>query len=68
METLFIEANALTLFFPYLKSQSFFVGSVWDVKHRKFLRSLQTFSGIVANDGKLGIHAPNKGGLHVSSF
>uniref|UniRef100_A0A914D322 NWD2 C-terminal beta-propeller domain-containing protein n=1 Tax=Acrobeloides nanus TaxID=290746 RepID=A0A914D322_9BILA len=40
-------------------------GSIWDVKHRKYLRSLPNFSGIVANDGKIGIHSPNKGGLHI---
>ena len=40
-------------------------GSVWDVRHLKLLRTLPTFSGIVTEDGKLGLYAPNKGGLHV---
>ena len=40
-------------------------GSIWDVRHVKLLRSLPTFGGIITEDGKLGLHAPNKGGLHV---
>ncbi|KAE9547865.1 hypothetical protein FO519_008926, partial [Halicephalobus sp. NKZ332] len=40
-------------------------GSVWDVRHLKLLRMLPTFSGIITEDGKLGLYAPNKGGLHI---
>ncbi|KAK0413280.1 hypothetical protein QR680_006708 [Steinernema hermaphroditum] len=40
-------------------------GSVWDVSQRRFVKSVQGFSGICSNDGKLGLHAPSKGGLHI---
>uniref|UniRef100_A0A1I8AA47 WD_REPEATS_REGION domain-containing protein n=2 Tax=Steinernema glaseri TaxID=37863 RepID=A0A1I8AA47_9BILA len=40
-------------------------GSVWDVAQRRLIRSIQGFGGICSNDGKLGLHAPSKGGLHI---
>ncbi|TKR88811.1 hypothetical protein L596_012996 [Steinernema carpocapsae] len=40
-------------------------GSVWDTAQRRFLRSIGGFSGICSSDGKLGLHAPSKGGLHI---
>ncbi|EGT47150.1 hypothetical protein CAEBREN_31734 [Caenorhabditis brenneri] len=40
-------------------------GTVWDIRVRKFHRTLNQFSGIVSNDGKLGLFAPQKGGLFV---
>ncbi|KAI6228769.1 Leucine-rich repeat and WD repeat-containing protein [Aphelenchoides fujianensis] len=41
-------------------------GTVWDLKAKKILRHLPTFSGMCTTDGKLGLHAPSKGGLHVN--
>lgn len=41
-------------------------GAVWDIKKRKIVRHLPNFTGVVSNDGKLGLNAPTKGGLHVS--
>uniref|UniRef100_A0AC35FF30 Uncharacterized protein n=1 Tax=Panagrolaimus sp. PS1159 TaxID=55785 RepID=A0AC35FF30_9BILA len=35
-------------------------GSIWDVRHLKLIRSLPTFGGDITEDGKLGLHAPNK--------
>ncbi|EFP10882.1 hypothetical protein CRE_30786 [Caenorhabditis remanei] len=39
--------------------------SVWDIRVRKFHRTLTQFNGVVSNDGKLGLFAPAKGGLFV---
>lgn len=40
-------------------------GAIWDVKNRKLVRNLPNFTGVCTEDGKLGLHAPNRGGLHV---
>lgn len=40
-------------------------GTIWDVRARKMVRTLQNFSGVCTEDGKLGLHAPTRGGLHV---
>lgn len=43
-------------------------GAIWDIKARKLIRTLPSFSGVITNDGRLGLHAPNRGGLHVSCY
>ncbi|ULT89955.1 hypothetical protein L3Y34_008385 [Caenorhabditis briggsae] len=39
--------------------------SVWDIRVRKFHRTLTQFNGVVSSDGRLGLFAPAKGGLFV---
>lgn len=41
-------------------------GAVWDIKNKKIIRHLPAFTGVLTQDGKLGLNAPNKGGLHAS--
>ena len=41
-------------------------GYLWDVKNKKFLRTLPSFSAACTRCGKWGLHAPSKGGLEVS--
>lgn len=43
-------------------------GTIWELKTRKIVRTLQNFSGIFTEDEKLGLHAPTRGGLHVIIF
>uniref|UniRef100_A0A915AEI7 WD_REPEATS_REGION domain-containing protein n=1 Tax=Parascaris univalens TaxID=6257 RepID=A0A915AEI7_PARUN len=40
-------------------------GAIWDIKARKLIRTLPSFSGVLTSDGRLGLHAPNRGGLHI---
>ncbi|KAI6199667.1 hypothetical protein M3Y96_00651200 [Aphelenchoides besseyi] len=41
-------------------------GAMWDLKAKKIIRHLPTFSGMCTTNGKLGLHAPSaKGGLHI---
>uniref|UniRef100_A0A0M3JWN1 ANAPC4_WD40 domain-containing protein n=1 Tax=Anisakis simplex TaxID=6269 RepID=A0A0M3JWN1_ANISI len=40
-------------------------GAIWDIKLVKLVRILPTFNGVVTSDGKLGLHAPNRGGLFI---
>ena len=42
-------------------------GAIFDISTKKFVRLLPEFSGEITADGKLGIYAPAKGGLHVSA-
>ena len=41
-------------------------GALWDMKNRKLIRHLPEFNGEISPDGKLGLHAPVRGGLFVS--
>ncbi|CAI2355495.1 unnamed protein product [Caenorhabditis sp. 36 PRJEB53466] len=55
---------------PYSNSQVIVVendskASIWDIKLRKFNRTLSQFNGDVSNDGKMGLFAPAKGGLFI---
>lgn len=43
-------------------------GAIWDMKNKKIVRHLPAFTGVLSEDGKLGLNSPNKGGLHVSFF
>ncbi|KAI6183551.1 Leucine-rich repeat and WD repeat-containing protein [Aphelenchoides bicaudatus] len=40
-------------------------GAVWDIKNKKIVRHLPAFTGVLTQDGRLGLNAPNRGGLHV---
>lgn len=43
-------------------------GAVWDIKNKKIIRLLPAFTGVITQDGRLGLNAPTKGGLHVSPW
>ncbi|KAI1720797.1 nuclear distribution protein nudF-2 [Ditylenchus destructor] len=40
-------------------------GSIWDVKNKKLVRHLPNFTAVCTEDGKFGLHAPTRGGLHI---
>ncbi|CAD5224899.1 unnamed protein product [Bursaphelenchus okinawaensis] len=40
-------------------------GNIWDLKTKRMVRHLPSFTGECTSDGKLGIHAPSKGGLQL---
>lgn len=42
-------------------------GSIWDVRSKKMVRQIPYFTGVCTMDGRLGLHAPIKGGLDVIS-
>lgn len=40
-------------------------GNLWDIKKKSFVRSITRWNGVCSSNGKLGLYAPNRGGLEL---
>ena len=40
-------------------------GNIWDVKKKNFVRSIKKWNGQCTQNGRLGLYAPNRGGLEL---
>ncbi|XP_045465419.1 NACHT and WD repeat domain-containing protein 2 [Harmonia axyridis] len=40
-------------------------GAIFDIKNKKYLRSIPKWGGMVTKDGKYGLYAPQRGGLEL---
>jgi len=43
-------------------------GVVFDVRTKKYVRTIRRWSGQVTRDGRLGLYAPSRGGLELTEF